>query len=1244
MTPFILVNHKLLIFNQCVITKIGYINILNIQGDIGMIFKNGMSFKNGMIALAIASLLTGCGGGGGEEADAGKTAPDTTTPDTTTPDTTTPDTKKIVTFLLTGAVSVVTTDNTAIQTTVGTNSVRTTKNSIIKSDNSKLNSFTFIDADNAEDFKKKKRAALLPLGPVARSSSATAREGEVDGTASNLFVIDENGAMKFAAESEYDFKVSYSVVKDLENAEGETEQFIYFALDSNDLWASQQFIAATDNCAIFKVASADGTWSCVANGVTAISMDESYRKTLSDEKRKPLQVDVQGNVYFLGREYITQDNDGDGVADWIDNNWEVQPTIHKVTLDGTVAKITGDDIYVNSFIQISDNSIVYSYSGTEQGLRMVTTKEDGNISTVELGDSSGYWHDFFYAIDDSNTVIYFQGGGSNNGINFSQPHPEQEGWAKNYALDTSAFSSNGWDNTPRRVMMADDGSIYGLFSEYGTNSKGDDGEFASLKRMLPYSKATYARFFVDNWWNYFDNGNRNVQISKGYVFYIEDEVHSQAGDRSVIHVVRMADGEKTSILGDAEWAERYDISNWKLSNDTLFFTGFDYSTSAMITGEIDVLAIKDGKDESEYLTLSQAASIVGESNTIEDYEVLVARAPDGYTGGNPSIVRTFSDSENIYSVSIEFNKWMDTDSVNANTSVSYNMTPNDELSTATNVETLNVWLGRRLHMIFDTNTASDSFTTDPLPYGSQVNITVDTKARDLDGIELISGLESTASEVVSEFVLRPESGFYGSADEVVGDITDGQVLNYAFAGDNYWQRSAKAELAKEIKTLNHRIEFSTPAKLKGGIQFQVSEGYQVDSSGSGATDGTNTYENVDGYYVDADFNIYEETHLDVYDELWRTWERTLTVTATEFDDVEGTRYRAATSKTYTLRPGHQIDLSGNIYVQYQDETLGLEVLKDVTDTSNTITYKQREGHYVLNSDPSVKYYHSFGNYRDDNNNIIDDYSTVTWVDYAWVTLDSEEVFEVALEWVNETWVDEADNSITLTVPANRKWQSNYYTTDLDANGEIDLAGLAVFNHDTDTNVDGETVSEWKDGWDWTSVFTADSFVRAEREFDHDHDFFVQTRFGGWHNERNDSIRTRTLVDSNPDWFHNEEHLVGELDATVTWVKHTIEVTTDSEGVVNFLYTIADAEGNVIKEDERILFMDVKQASWQFLKDIPEKGGFDFDLFIEHGSISIDNVKVTDLTDLDNAENGGVIFSSEFTKGNEGVFIEAQTNN
>ncbi len=1157
-----------------------------------------------------------------------------------------------VVFNFSNATTVLTTEDVAVQS--GAKVSRQGKGS----DNSglkqtPLNEFVFIPSAKshgrdsqlkmAKSARNAKENALVSAGYSEQEVVRLSRDG-----ATNFFILNEEGNLEFAADSDYNFKVSYSIIDD-------DAEFIYFAITQADFNESMEFVKATGNCAIFKVKLADGTWDCLAEELVAIDIDDNYRKTMSDDKRKPIQLDESGNAYLVARPMSPVDNDGDGTTDFIDLTGDGEAVLYRIAQDGTAQVISPDNVTIQNFIQVDNTTVVYTYqSAGNSGLEMITNLDQEFPSTVALGDQA-WWNDFFYALDDSNTVIFSTNNSGNEGISFVQPRAN--GGIDPYKLDTSAFSSNDWNTTPRRVILADDGGIYGLFEEQFNNPDGSSEVYANLKRILPYSTATFARFKLgQDWWSYFDEGKRNVQISKGYAFYLEDEESRSFGTRTVIKSVRLVDGAKQEVLNGSDdsdvWTERYTVSNWKLSFDTLFFSAFDRSQSKMVQGELDVAAFREGASKEEYLTITETASIVGNDNKIEDLEVLKASRPNVFTGTNPRVVQHYTSSENVYSASVEFNKYMDIDSVNAGTKVTYTNADDETVD----VGILKVWLGRRMHLIFDTDISEQSLTTDSLDYGSEYTLSIDTEAKDLEDYQLIMGLSagSVQATIDHSFTTRPESGAFKGSDVIVEGVTDGTVLKYA-AKNNY-STQAEAVLADNVKILNHRIEFSTPSSMYGAIGLTINDPYQVNWNGvnhSTRDADNNVWDWFDGFELNAigdAATLAAKWNGQVLDTFWgESLDRKLVASITR--NAEGevmVPIDPSVWKTYKRIPYHQEDSEGNRYRQnYSSDGDTLTAL----DAVGKPVYINRQGHYY-DTDTELEYYEYFGewiaNFGTDEATTLTNFEAenIVWKDWGWYD-EAGERFEVLLNGVSDTWVNVDDETDSISNLYYSFRIDGFPYSDINDDGFVDISTFAIiseldtglFGENMVDQVQGEAASTWQDDWSGEPTFTADNFVES---FD-DYRRFLETNFGGWGNNNGRGSQfqlTSQKVDADYFNFDWENNFNMDLNSNELWVKHIVELTTNDDFEVSMTYKIVDAEGNVISnstadaEETREIFTDVNEASWNYLLDSDDKGGFKLRLIITQGDIAIDNLVVTDISDVANEE---IILESTFDQGNEGVF-------
>jgi hypothetical protein len=426
---------------------------------------------------------------------------------------------------------------------------------------------------------------------------------------------------------------------------------------------SDEFISATDNCAIFKGKISDDSVSCLVQNIKAENNNSSHWQNQRKLNHKPIQMTDEGTIFVYGSTF------------GLDQNYS--NTLFKVKPDGVLQNVIGDDVTLYSFISLDSNSIVYQSS---DGLKMLTDLDSDTVSTVDVSTNSTG----IFTVDDHQTLIHQ----NNSSLNFTKASKIQIG-----TNEISGARTKSINNAPSNLIFADDGGIYGFES----NNWGGD---ITLQRILPYSEDTFATCEMNG--DAIQSFSDPIQISKGYAFCIGSENLTGVGDRNIINVVRMIDGIKITLLNDENWEQRYSISSWRLSNDVLYFSGFDKTTSTMISGELDVIGLKqsnEGDPESIYLSINQSASIVDENIVISDREFLVASVPENHTGGTPDIVEYYTHENNNSSISIEFNKWMNPQSVDENISL-YSI---DKYDFKYTIPTINVWLGRRLHMMMDNN-------------------------------------------------------------------------------------------------------------------------------------------------------------------------------------------------------------------------------------------------------------------------------------------------------------------------------------------------------------------------------------------------------------------------------------------------------------------------------------------------------------------------------------------------------------
>ena len=696
--------------------------------------------------LAGALALPGCGGGGG----GGGGTNDTTTNDTTN-DTTT-DSDSSINVSLSANVSDAETVYAHQQAVTEADSSTA---QAVADDGRMLFSYRPYEQGVTEA-----QAKSMSAGQVARSMA-----DDTSGSASNLISVDSSGNSSFALESELPIKANYTVT-------GPQGNYLYVALstdwedpDGDGDGTDYGKVVAETGCAFYKVKLADDSLTCVKEGLKVQTMDSQYRQQISNN-RKPIQFDDQGNAYFLATEFTVEN-------DWVSSSWE--PRLYKEDGEGSVTALTQDNEQVEFFLALSNGEAVYktyNYDANEASLKVY---QDGSTYVLTTND----WLEFF-AADTYNTVMW--------GGNWDQPgiqlaRPVDGGGFKRTALETPFGSGSP---TPKRVIIGDDGYLYGVFSEYFDVDEDDDSEdVLSVYRILPFSSVPRAQMVLgdgESWWDLMEG--TTFQVSKGYLYYVEQKDISfdgvSYGKADVINVVNLETREEQEVLApDTSDDSRYTVYNWQLSDGTLHFSALDQTSTQVVQGEIDSQAVKAGKTESEFLTTSDVASASDSSNRIQDIEAVGPKVPEQDTSSGPTIQAKHPESgevtENLQSLSLEFSKFMDRASVEGALALTAD-------SDGSSVPSVPVWIYKNLHLVPDTSGVGDdtytglaresSYTVNPNQNGTPM----DKWDWELCGDGVCDTYSFTTLPIVGWYISTGGDGIIASGD-VAKYATDGSTTN-----------------------------------------------------------------------------------------------------------------------------------------------------------------------------------------------------------------------------------------------------------------------------------------------------------------------------------------------------------------------------------------------------------------------------------------------------------------------------------
>ena len=370
------------------------------------------------------------------------------------------------------------------------------------------------------------------------TTSGTDNSEEAVG-ASNLLAVDADGNAAPAINTNFPLKVMYSV----SNPDGTK---VFLALDTG--WQDydgndySQVIAQT-NCALFEVDVTTNSYECAAQGLFVKSMNDEYMKAVSGNQ-KPIQFDADGNMYFAATSFTREEDSFencffDESADeevceeftnyWINGWGDWSPIVYRISTDGVLSNVSQDTEYVEFFLVLPSGELVYQSRENNTGsnaLKMIRT--DGTVTPLTTDDM---WISFF-AVDSSNTVLYgTENWGNSSTAGIQMARPTDSGFTQFANLDTSLFGSNsqtdGWQSpTPRRVILADDGRLYGVFEGGRDNYNPTSDTWTwtqTLKvfQILPFDAVPKVELELgSDWWSWMQS--TPFQIAIGYMYYTDE--------------------------------------------------------------------------------------------------------------------------------------------------------------------------------------------------------------------------------------------------------------------------------------------------------------------------------------------------------------------------------------------------------------------------------------------------------------------------------------------------------------------------------------------------------------------------------------------------------------------------------------------------------------------------------------------------------------------------------------------------
>ena len=534
-------------------------------------------------------------------------------------------------------------------------------------------------------------------------SQTSKNSPQIKNTQTNLFITDQNGNTDFALDSNYPVKVLFT-------AQNPVTKHVFVALDSlmdGDLDFS--YIIGENNCALFDVDPITNEFKCAAEGKRLRRQDENaqWSKLLSGNQ-KAIQFDEKGNTFFLANIFKVKNNgycesyDNSAATEtcskyinnfYITDDYNTPAQIYKYSINNEVTTISQDNEEINIFLALKSGEVVYSSKNANTGWvsNLYMIKDNNKINLTHSNTDQLQ----FFATDSSNAVLFSK----ERRQNITVVKPGRSGMLKT-KINTSLFGKNACCTNIRRIIVADNGYLYGVFENHDSQQSKLD-----IYQVLPYSPELKASINISgDWWQWMDK--TPAQISKGYLYYVDSIANvtvkgESLGKADYIEMVNLTTLRKTSILKTKSAQDpRYDFYTWRLSGNKLYFSALDTNGNTVKTGIIDTLKVRNNAD---YLKISTMGSAKGSVTIVQDIEVLTPQTPKFDTGGEPKITTdgVFLSKDNRYSMSIDFSKYMNKESVIDRLSIKSNVQAEHNSIAGTGVAYFPIWIYKTLHLIPD---------------------------------------------------------------------------------------------------------------------------------------------------------------------------------------------------------------------------------------------------------------------------------------------------------------------------------------------------------------------------------------------------------------------------------------------------------------------------------------------------------------------------------------------------------------
>jgi len=602
-----------------------------------------------------------------------------------------------------------------------------------------LTGFIQFSANDADMFLTLDSAVNASYRKIDRDGRVVGRASSVD---TNFLKVDTDGNTLSVMNDDYDV---------LYNEMTKDGKYLYVFLEYSNENENFKTLFKEDNpCMGYAISLLDNTTSCIKPDGFAYGSSFDWAETFYVTD---IECDQYGYCYNTTVKTLTL---------------ELAPSGMQLDTDG--------NLY---FMQ---DSTIYKYSKP-------TTDNEGELS-VFLAKNESYNIDEFKVSNDGGIVMKIRLNSDTSYEYSIYYYSESTGYVQ---IESDTWSSFGISDN--NVIYIDNNmyKVLGANSRHkitvgGFNYIGADGYLYSvgggLYQVIPYQSAALLE---------------SVSNLRGY--YIENDIfydiyeydHPTEGKKDVLRMRRFRGGSfSKELFAD----DNLKILNWKVAGNTIVFAALDRVTLEFKSGEIDVLALRNGASVEEALVISEGSTVITENNSIDN--IVIVESEEIYDYTNPPALQNYKASGFGYlyaggeavknAVTFQFTKYMN------KTSVENNLTFVKAADSSEAVY-VPVWFGKTMHLLVDMDD-SDTAGAAGLDYGSIYNLDITTDAMDNTGWALQSAISENVYTGLTEsvYIEESENNNYLSASD--------NTQNIYFADPSVFSLGEK-NIVLEVTVLNN---------------------------------------------------------------------------------------------------------------------------------------------------------------------------------------------------------------------------------------------------------------------------------------------------------------------------------------------------------------------------------------------------------------------------------------------------------